>query len=557
MKTVANQKLILSALLVILTWGSFSAILENDFVMYDDPDYITNNAMVRSGLNTESITWALTTNHTGNWIPVTWLSLMLDVQLFGLDPGLHHLSGLLIHCVNALLLFWLLSKTTGRMWAAFIAAALFALHPLRVESVAWASERKDVLSAFFGLLAIASYVFYVEKKKAAAYLLAAVFLFLGLMSKAMLVTWPFVFLLLDFWPLGRLHTGARFIKTARDLVIEKIPFFAAVLLFSVLAFNASKSSGAVHRVDYFPLVFRFENAVISYAAYIKMTLLPRGLALLYPLEMRTFTPGAVLACCVLLVGLTILFLRLRRGRPYLVTGWLWYIGTLVPVIGLVQVGRQAMADRYTYLPSIGLSIIAAFLLCDLALRGRVYRLIVSIGMMVIVCLLMVLTMVQCSYWKNSLTLFRHSLAATGDNYTMNMNYGYALANAREYDDAMEQFRRAHELIPILAEPLEKMGLVCADTGRWQQAVDYFQQALDKRNPDRVLILRKLGFCYIKLDQPAKALEYLQQACRLTQFKDKETLLTLLRILEGEPSLQSLLSKGFLDEVNRRAAELRK
>ena len=455
MKDTRKIKIILCAVLLVLTYGSFNITLDNDFITYDDTAYITKNQNVLQGLTPNSLKWAFQTTHTGNWIPLTWLSHMLDVELFGVNPGKHHMTNLIIHCLNALLVFLLFHKMTDCLWASFLTALLFAIHPLRAESVAWASERKDVLSMFFGLLSLWSYVVFAGNKRFSAYCLTGIFLALGLMSKSMLVTWPFVFLLLDFWPLKRfpgnrdntLNDSCFSQKTMKQLWVEKLPFFGIVLIFCVIAYWAQRSAGAVPKSDNYPLCYRIENALNSYIAYIKLTFFPHGLGILYPLISRHITLTNFIVCLCLLSGLTFLFFRLRKQKPYLLVGWLWFLGTLVPVLGLVQIGSQAMADRYTYIPGIGLTIMAVFFVSDLARRGRFFRIIITAGAALAVFILIVLTQIQCSYWKDSFTLYRHTLEVTKNNYTMLMNYGYVLANAKEFDAAKIQFQQAHQLVP--------------------------------------------------------------------------------------------------------------
>lgn len=516
--------IIFSVVLVVLTYIAFSAILDNGFVEFDDGLYVTENPRVLSGLNRDSVKWAFQTTETGNWIPLTWLSHMLNVELFGTNPRWHHATDLVLHALNAVLLFVIFHKTTRLPWAAFLVALLFAVHPLRVESVAWVSERKDTLSAFFGFLSLLSYVSFAQDKKRTAYLLCGLFLILGLMSKAMLITWPFVFLLMDYWPLSRfsqaLAPELSAPKRFANLLIEKLPFFIIIAVFSVVAYYAQAAGGSVSDISSFPLYYRVGNCIISYAAYLKQMFYPVALGVLYPLDPRDITSSKIVFAAGLLFALTAIFFLLRRRFPYLIACWLWFLGTLLPVSGLVQIGNHSMADRYTYIPGIGIVVMLSFAAVQLAKRGRIAKIAVSTMAGAVICALVFLTWIQTAYWKNTFALYAHTLQVTQDNYIIHLNYGSALAKAGEFDLAIEQFRKASAVFPRAAEPLQKLASVCIAAG----------------------------------DYP-KALDFAQRACRLTEFKDVSAIKTLLRVLEADPSLEKSLSPDFVSELNARLKEL--
>ena len=363
--TFGRNELFIAFGLVAVTLTVYAQVMSHQFIILDDNLYIRENPIVNQGLTLTGIAWAFTTFHATNWHPLTWLSHMLDSQIFGLNAGGHLLVNALIHASNTLLLFLFLRRVTGAQWRSAIVAALFALHPLHVESVAWAAERKDTLSTFFGLLSLVAYARHVETPSWKRYALVAVALALGLMAKPMLVTWPFVLLLLDYWPLHRFQwqraTGtAGFVRALVPLVREKLPLFCLVAASMVITLIAQSHGGAVRTLVDVPVSLRLSNAVVSYAKYLFLTVWPSDLAVYYPFS-HTGVPLWQLVCAIALLGvITVLALRQASERPYLLVGWLWFVGTLVPVIGLVQVGGAAMADRYNYIPSIGLFVAVVF-----------------------------------------------------------------------------------------------------------------------------------------------------------------------------------------------------
>jgi hypothetical protein len=395
--------LYVSLSLITLTLAVYFQVHNFDFVNFDDRETIIGNTHIRDGITLAGVAWAFTSAYAANWFPVTWISHMLDFQLFGLDSGWHHLTNVMIHVASTALLFALLRRMTRKLWESAFVSFVFALHPLHVESVAWVTERKDVLSAFFWILTIWLYLDYVDRPGPRRYLLALAAFCLGLMSKQMLVTLPFVLLLLDYWPLKRQKTGS--------LVIEKAPFLALSALVSLVTYNVQRAAGTVTGFDFSPLATRAENAVISYVAYLGQFFWPTGLAVFYPYP-PLLPAWQVVGSALILAAISALALL----RPYLAVGWFWYLGTLVPVIGLVQVGLQARADRYTYVPMIGLSIMLAWGVSEIMARWPGVRFPFQV-VAVSVCLAwLALSWTQVQYWQNSVALFDHAIASTKDNF---------------------------------------------------------------------------------------------------------------------------------------------
>ena len=526
---------LLAALLALATLAVYWPATRFDFVNYDDPDYVTANPQVQSGLNLESVQWAFCNPVAANWHPVTMLSHMLDCQLFGLNPWGPHLINVLFHSFNVALVFLLLNQMmglrrddllqshdlpsrkvsksdnaamaatapqAGATWRSLLAAALFAVHPLHVESVAWISERKDVLSAFFGLLTLIFYVRYAQSKTAnrqspiANYALALVFFVLGLMSKPMLVTWPFVMLLLDFWPLGRLRTaeskhspqpstawrGEAERRRLTPLLLEKLPFLALATAASVVTFVVQKHAGAVVSAENLSFGARGANALISYCRYLGKLFWPTKLAVFYPLPDH-WPVETVLLAGAQVVGLSILFWVQRRRRPMLLTGWLWYVGTLVPVIGLVKVGEQAMADRYMYLPSLGLLVLIVWggyeLTKNWPQRGMLWS---GFGAGAII-LCVVLTRQQLGYWRDSVAFFQYALAVTENNPVTRNLLGAAFFDKGKMDEAIAQYQEAIRLKPSYADPYYNLGTALAKQGQTAEAIRQFQEYIQRRPND--------------------------------------------------------------------------
>jgi Flp pilus assembly protein TadD len=474
--------------LIVATIAVYWQVANHDFLNYDDREYVTGNYHVQAGLTWEGIIWAFTTFHATNWHPLAWLSHMLDCQIYGLNAGGHHLTNLLIHVVNALLLFVLLKRMTGALWRSAFVAALFALHPLHVESVAWVAERKDVLSTFFWITTTWAYVHYVEHPRFGTYLLVLVSFALGLMAKPMLVTLPFVLLLLDYWPLQRYqfgHSEANPRKSINNshqrliplhLIREKVPFFVLAAASSVVTFLAQQSGGAVTPLDKLALSVRMANALVSYVSYMGKMIWPIRLAVIYP-HPGTLPIWQAAAAGLLLVCISVFVIRTARRSPYLAVGWLWYLGTLVPVIGVVQVGKQCMADRYTYVPLIGLFVIIAWGIADVAKRWSYQRLVLAISTGVVLLALMVCTWFQVTHWRDSISLFTHTLDVTGENYEAHNNLGVARGEQGRFKEAVGHFSKALQIMPNYAVTHNNIGSVLARRGNLEEAIGHFSKAL--------------------------------------------------------------------------------
>jgi tetratricopeptide (TPR) repeat protein len=464
-------------------------------VSYDDELYVTRNPHVLSGVSPENLLWACTTFETGNWHPLTWVSHMLDCSLFGPRPQPPHLENLAFHLVNVVLLFCLLWAATGAGWKSAFVAALFALHPMHVESVAWISERKDVLSIMFWLLTTLCYVRYVKKRESGWYAASLACFVLGLMAKPMLVTLPFTLLVLDAWPLDRLDARTRAAEPVRaagrntprpgwrawlPLLAEKTPFFALSAVSSIVAFVAQSNKHAVVVVSSLSPLERATNAIHSYGAYLEKMVAPVNLACFYPFPQRPPVLAALASLAVLL-AISALCLRERRRAPYLLAGWLWYLGTLVPVIGLVQVGVQAMADRYTYVPFIGPFVMIAWEIPGALAQWRIPRPAIFAGATAAVLSLAVVTHTTAGYWKNSMTLFERAASVTKNNDVAYLNLGVALSSAGKTDSAIESFNRSLAAKPgdagVAYDAYNNLGIANARAGRTSEALSYYRRAL--------------------------------------------------------------------------------
>jgi Tfp pilus assembly protein PilF len=446
---------------------------------------------------------------------------MIDCQLFGTNAGRHLLVNTLIHAANTLFIFYFLLRTTHARWPSALVAALFALHPLHVESVAWASERKDTLSTFFGLLSLIAYVRYAEARSISRYAWVAITLGLGLLAKPMLVTWPFLMLLLDYWPLRRLQglDASHQLSSLRKLVVEKLPLFALVAVSMIITLLAQSHGGAVRTFAAAPVGFRLSNGVVSYATYILLMFWPNNLAVYYPLPLTGIPTWQVIGAAFLLIGITALCLFERRNRPYLIVGWLWFLGTLVPVIGFVQVGGQTMADRYFYIPSIGLFIALVFGFSDLAKSWRVAPPLsagIAAGVLLI---LATLTNAQIQRWRDSFTLFEHTLAVTPRNLHIEHNLGLAMGSAGRYDEAAAHFEKALQIDANFYDGLVGMGVTREFQGRLPEAIDYFQAAIHSQ-PDTPTAHLQLGRVLWKQSSDQAALEEIGRASQLAP-KDAE------------------------------------
>jgi protein O-mannosyl-transferase len=472
---------LLAFLLVTAIVLSFAEVRGFAFVNYDDNEYVYDNPPVRAGLTAHGLTWAFTAVHSANWHPLTWLSHMLDSELFGLDAGWHHLSNVALHAAATVVLFGALRALTGSPLRSAFVAALFAVHPLHVESVAWVSERKDVLSALFWAGAMWAWARYARRPAPGPYLLVVLLFVLGLLAKPMVVTLPFALLLLDVWPLGRTPLAKPAgepvpVATFGALVREKVPLFAISAIASVVTFLAQRAGGAVTTLAALPIPIRFENAIVAYAAYLGKTIWPTGLAAFYPYRMPLPTAEIAIAA-VVLVAITLFALRIFRTRPYVLVGWLWYLGTLVPVIGIVRVGDQAMADRFTYLPHLGVFLVLAWGVPDLlSRRPAARRLLVPLAVATVLACVVV-TRAQVSHWRDSVTLLEHALAVTERNHLAEMNLSAALLERGEAEAALDHARRAVDLDPADSRVHVNYGVALARMGDPDRARASYERAI--------------------------------------------------------------------------------
>jgi tetratricopeptide (TPR) repeat protein len=468
------------AVLALTVLSVYWPVRNHDFVKYDDDKYVTDNRNIQSGLNERSIRWAFSSGYASNWHPVTWLSHIVDCEIFDLNPRGPHLVNMLFHIANTLLLFIVLKRMTGRVWPSAFVAALFGLHPLHVESVAWVAERKDVLSTFFWMLTMLAYAWYAEKPRIGRYLLVLLSFTLGLMAKPMLVTLPFVLLLLDYWPLERVRLAGEQAAERSPwhyLLLEKVPLMLLAAASSVVTFLVQQKAGAVQPMEAIDLKSRLGNAIVAYAGYIEKMFWPSRLAVLYPHPGHSLSMGTIAVCGLLLIAGSFCFLWAGRRRKYLVVGWLWYVGTLVPVIGLVQVGVQAMADRYTYVPLTGLFVLMTWGAIDVLSNRRLRKSVLTLLAAVVLSALAIATSLQLRYWQNSVTLFERTLAVTSDNYIMHNNYGNVLIKLGRLNEATDQFERSLKIKPGNAEAHNNLGNAYGGLGRTDDAIREYHEAL--------------------------------------------------------------------------------
>jgi Flp pilus assembly protein TadD len=537
--------------LAIGTMLVYLPMLRHGFVNYDDPDYILGNAHVTDGLTWANVVWAFTSNDAANWHPLTWLSHMMDCQLFGLNPAGHHLMNLLFHTANTLLLFLLLEKLTGALWRSALVAAFFAWHPLHVESVAWASERKDVLSAFFWMLTILFYAKAVASGKCRVtgdgnapapiaapvtchpspfYFLALFFFACGLMSKPMVVTLPFVLLLLDFWPIQRFNDS-----TIQRLFVEKLPFFVLSLASCLITYHAQ--SGALWSSNSLTFHFRLANALMSYVRYISKIFWPTDLALIYPYP--HFWPLAgVVAVAGLLAMLSAIFILQAKKFPYLPVGWFWFLGTLVPAIGLVQAGVQAMADRYTYLPGIGIFILVVWGVNDLLnSQPQKIKIAALAGSAVLVgCL--ICTSIQLKYWRNSVALFLHTVEVTQDNYAAEDCLGKALENIGNKDDAGKLYADAVRIEPDYPSAQFDLGMIEVEQGKMSDASNHLAIAV-QLSPHNPVMQFDFGTYLMQHGNPAEAANHFKAALAdKPEFPEAQQQLDSLSARTNAPAIHS-------------------
>ena len=451
------QTVFICIFLAAITWSVFGQTLWHDFVNYDDDKYVYANPIVPSGITVGGVAWAFTHTHARNWHPLTTISHMLDCQLFGLKAGGHHFNNVLLHSVAVVLLFLVLEKMTGALWRSAFVAAIFAIHPLRVESVAWIAERKDVLSAVFLMLTLGAYLRYARKQNVARYCVVAILFACGLMSKPMLVTVPLVLLLLDYWPLQRIVD----LRTLRQLAVEKIPLLALSAASCVATILAQ--GGPAGDMEPFPLTWRINNALVSYLTYIWQMLWPAHLAVFYPHPEDRLPLWEIILASIVLIGMTTAAFMLRRTRPYILTGWLWYVVMVVPVLGVLQIGMQGHADRYSYLPQIGLYLLLTWAIADLANSWRYRREILGISAAIVLVALSWMARPQVRYWRNSETLWRRTLAVTTDNHVAHNNLGVLLESRGHVDEALSHYRQTLNIQSRSGQARHNFGLARAHT----------------------------------------------------------------------------------------------
>jgi hypothetical protein len=514
--------ILICLVLTILTVITFWSLKDCGFINFDDDIYVYKNAYVQSGLNWNSIGQAFSSELvkiSANWHPVTWLSLMLDYQIFGLNPQGFHLMNLLFHVMNTILLFLILRRMTKTLWPSAFVAVVFAIHPLHVESIAWIAERKDVLSTFFWMLTMGAYSYYVEHPGLRRYSLVFLFFVLGLMAKPMLITLPFVLLLLDYWPLQRFGeikpTDPEYkCSLIFPLLWEKVPLFVLIILSSIVTYVAQ--GGAVASIKALSLVVRIGNAFVSYIAYMGKMIWPSNLAVFYP-HTELFVSWQVLGSVSLLIVITLLVIWRAKRSPYLTTGWLWYIGTLVPVIGIVQAGGQAMADRYTYIPLIGLFIMVAWGVPELLRKWNHRKEILLTSSVLSILCLSIITWTQVGHWQNNFTLYDHTLKVTDNNFFIYTNRGVAYNGLGNYRQAIDDCSRAIEINPGYALAYTNRGIAYSNLGNYKQAIEDYGRAIEIK-PGYALAYTNRGFVYLTHGDKISGCRDARKACELGNCK---------------------------------------
>jgi len=544
-----QERFVLGLLLAFATVAVYFPVGHHPFVNFDDMVYVVNNPHIQSGLDWDTISWAFTTFYQFNWHPLTWLSHAIDVQMFQLEPGGHHVINLLLQVLNVLLLFWVLVRATGYIGRSAVVAGLFALHPVNVESVAWISERKNLLSMLFFLLGLGAYRWYAsaqpggksarlpgapakaptagrspQDSRIGRYLIVALLFAMGLMSKPQIITFPFVLLLWDYWPLQRMaaETDGRASGTLIGpilpprsfwwLVKEKIPFFAMCAASAVVTVIAQKVVGAVVSLDVYPLSVRLTNAIVAYMRYFGKALWPTHLVPIYPHPWHALPLSQVIPALALLLMITVLAV-VGRSHRYLLVGWLWFLGTMVPMIGLVQVGNQAMADRYAYLPFIGLFIMVCWGVSDLAEQQHVPVILLRCASVIVMLALAVVTHHQLAYWNDNVTLWTHSIEASTDNYVAHDNLALLLIDRGQTDEAMKHFHAALAIYP--SDPTSNLRIAVYDhqQGRLQEAIARYDQMISTTpdGPGRAELFSNKGLVYLDLRDNAHARENFDKA----------------------------------------------
>jgi Tfp pilus assembly protein PilF len=572
-KTSKRQVILISASLVLLVLIAFEPVRHNDFVGYDDGDYVIKNIDIQSGFTRESVAWAFTSGYAANWHPVTWLSHMLDIELFGLNPLGHHLHNVALHTISTVLLFLILRSMTGALWPSAFAAMAFGIHPLRVESVAWASERKDTLSMLFFMLTVAAYIYYTHKGGIRRYVLVVLCFSLGLMAKPMLVTVPFILLILDWWPLNRIrHSAAtsRLLPVPETacptvspgrLIAEKIPLFVLTLIFCIITYSVQQAGGSMSYIKFY---IRVLNALTGYLGYLGKIVWPADLAVLYPYPAYVYPLKPPMISFIILTFVSVFIVYSVPKRPYLMAGWLWYVVTLIPVIGLVQVGIQSMADRYTYLPSIGIFMALSWTAAHLSAKWRYRTLIWSVLGCLTAAAMTVGTRTQLTYWKDTAALFDHTLAVTKNNYIAhkvysgvleqqerfdeaaihlskalkiwpdfpdaNINMASLMIRRKQFDDAMVYLHKTMEIKPDNPRVHYYMGALFQTQLKFKEAIQAYEKTL-QLDPDFTAAMNNLAWLLAttpddEIRNPVEAVRLAEKGCKLTSFKDLNMLDTL-------------------------------
>ncbi|MBF0554627.1 MAG: tetratricopeptide repeat protein [Nitrospirae bacterium] len=507
--------------IAVLTAFSYAQVRRNGFIeIYDDDAYVLKNAHVLGGLTVDGVKRAFAVFNDGNWFPLTWISHMADVTVFGLNPAGHHITSVIIHILNSALLFIVFARMTGSQWRSGFIAALFALHPLHVESVAWIAERKDVLSGFFWMLTMIAWLHYTERPGALRYMAALLCFICGLMSKPMVVTLPFVLLLMDYWPLQRLRPCVQPGENNPPccgvglwrLLLEKIPFLALSAASGALTYHVQKTWGAVVSSDILPMKSRIANALISYVKYAIMMFNPTNSAVIYPIDER-FPLWQVVGAAVFFVGITAAAIIFIKKLPYLFTGWFWYAGTLVPVIGIVQVGTAAMADRYTYIPFIGLFLIISTAIPATVLNGRVGRAIAGVLACAAIIACVFYTKKQVKVWHNSVTLFEHAISVTQDNYVAYNHLGAAFSEIGMDNDAYISYTKALHINYIYVAAHANMGNLLVKLNRLDEAIESYNTAI-RINPSYASAYNGIGVALLLQKKTTEAIPYLRMAVTL-------------------------------------------
>lgn len=582
-----NRVIVVCLLLLAVTLATYVQVSKHDFVSLDDDIYVTENYHVRAGLTSAGIIWAFSFTDSPYWHPLTWLSHMLDCQLYGVSPSLHHLTNVVLHLANSLLLFLVLYQMTGALWRSCFVAALFALHPLNVESVAWVTERKNLLSTFFWLLTMVFYVRYSRKPGLARYLLVVSVFALGLMAKPMLVTLPFVLLLLDYWPLGRFpvqqldsdtrtETANATIPASQrttyvSLVLEKVPLLILSVLSASLTSLSVQRSGILISTTLVPMKLRIANGIVSYARYIGKLIWPQELAVFYPYPSMVPLWQSV-GAALLLAGISFLVIRAWRKLPYLCIGWLWYLGTLIPTIGLVQAGQwPAMADRFTYVPAIGLFVMLAWSIPHLLTKWRYRRIGLVLAAGAVLAASTILTWTQLHHWKNSVTLFQQALKVTANNYLAYNNLGNVLEREGKVKQAIDHYVKALQFNPNFPSAHYNLGHALARQGKMDEAIAHYVKAL-QINPNFLKAHNNLGNALARQGKIDEAIAHYSKALQCNpdfagahnnlanvlegQGKIKEAVFHFSRALELEPDSaevhfnlgNALARQGKLDEA---------